>query len=128
MLIESMPIRRTALFLVLSGLFALVHQFAVAATLYWYFWWFDILMHFWGGALIVLGVFVFSGFSFSSFKPSLKIVLLTLVLVTVTWEVFEWFVGLYEPVTYLRDTVKDLVVGLGGGLLAYGVLKRYTIK
>jgi len=123
-----MGVRRTILFLILASMFALVHQFAVIASLYWYFWWFDILMHFWGGALIALGVFVFSGFSFSAFAPSLKITLLSLIIITVTWELFEWFVGLYEPVAYLRDTAKDLVVGVGGGLLTHGIIKTYTMK
>jgi len=123
-----MGVRRTVLFLIFASMFALVHQFAVIASLYWYFWWFDILMHFWGGSLIALGVFVFSGFSFSSFAPSLKITLLSLIIITVTWELFELFVGLYEPVAYLRDTAKDLVVGVGGGLLTHGIIKAYTMK
>lgn len=36
------------LFLVLATLFTLVHTVALAMSLYWYHWWFDVLMHFWG--------------------------------------------------------------------------------
>lgn len=86
------------------------------------------MMHFWGGLLITLAVFVLSGFSFSSIRPTFLVVIFVLLTVTITWELFEWLVGLYEPSSYLRDTAKDLVVGLGGGLLTHAILKRYTME
>jgi hypothetical protein len=123
-----MSSREITLFLFLAVLFALTHQFAVTASLYWYFWWFDILMHFWGGVLIVFGVHIFSHFSFVKYIPNLRLIVITLIIVTGTWELFEWIIGLYEPVSYLRDTAKDLVVGLCGGLLTHVVIKRYTMN
>jgi hypothetical protein len=40
-------------FLLMSSIFAGVHYAAMVANLYSYFWWFDIVMHFWGGLLLV---------------------------------------------------------------------------
>lgn len=115
------------IFVLLGTAFAAVHLFAIKASLYWYYWWFDIMMHFWGGILLALGVHAFCTFSRIHLKPTLKLVLLTLLLVTVSWEVFERSVGLYDPITYIFDTGKDMVIGFSGGLLAHIILKKYTI-
>jgi hypothetical protein len=114
-------------FVVLSGIFAFVHWIAVTASLYWYYWWFDIVMHLWGGALITLGVFAFSTLQLIGLRPTFTMVLLALVLTTGAWEVFEFAVGLWDPQTYLFDTSKDVLVGLSGGLLTYAFLwNRYN--
>lgn len=119
---------KTTLFLFLAAMFAVVHLLAVEASLYWFYWWFDILMHFWGGALITFGTYVMYGFFFKNSKPNLKIILLVLFVVTSSWEVFEWFAGLYDPTTYFIDTAKDVVVGFGGGLFAYIIFRRFKIN
>lgn len=115
-------------FLALAAAFAVVHTFALAASLYWYYWWFDIVMHFWGGMLTSLGVHALSTFSRAPFRPTLSTVLLTLFIVTVSWEVFEWLTGLWQPEAYLVDTIHDLLLGFGGGLLAHLALRTYTMK
>jgi hypothetical protein len=117
---------RIILFLSLSILFAVVHYLAVSASLYWYYWWFDILMHTWGGVLIALGVHSFSSFSFLRYKPSLVPLLLVLVVATGLWEVFEWSVGLYDPQTHVFDTSKDVILGFVGGLLMHFFLTLHS--
>lgn len=119
---------RTTYFLLSAILFAVVHWFAVKTSLYWVYWWFDIVMHFWGGALITYGTYVIYSFVFENVKPHLKIILLMLVVTTGAWEVFEWFAGLYDPATYLIDTIKDVIVGFSGGLFTYGIFRRYKIN
>lgn len=114
-------------FVIFSGLFAAVHKFAVKASLYWYYWWFDILMHFWGGILIGLGVHTFCSFRRIHIRPSLWLVLIALCVSTVTWEIFELYAGLFDPATHLFDTSKDIVVGFSGGLLAHIIMRNYTI-
>lgn len=116
------------IFVLLGAVFAAVHLFAIKASLYWYYWWFDIMMHFWGGILLALGVHSFCTFSRIHLKPTLKLVLVTLLLVTMSWEVFERSVGLYDPITYIFDTGKDVVIGFSGGLLAHIILRKYTIS
>lgn len=115
------------LFVVLAGIFAAVHQFAVEASLYWYFWWFDILMHFWGGLLIALGIFALATFRRLTFKPTLSVVFVVAVGFVVSWEAFEWYVGLFNPALHLTDAVMDMFLGIAGALLGYLVLKRFKI-
>ncbi len=119
---------RVILFLILSSLFAFVHYLAITASLYWYYWWFDSVMHFWGGILIGLGVHAVCTFSRLKIKPTVGMVLIVLVLITGTWEVFERAVGLFDPTTYFFDTAKDITLGFIGGLLAHIVLRKYTIR
>lgn len=116
------------IFLLLGSVFAFVHQVAVTASLYWYYWWFDIVMHFWGGILIGLGIHAICTFSFIHVRPILPLVLIVLAVFTGTWEVFEWSAGLWNVDTYVFDTIKDLTMGFGGGLLAHYVLNKYTIR
>ena len=116
------------IFLVLAILFAGVHIFALAASLYWYLWWFDIMMHAWGGVLLVLGVHVFSTFSWLPIRSNWPTILTVLFIATVSWEIFEWSIGLYDPETYVFDTTKDIVVGFSFGVLAQLYLRRNSIK
>lgn len=116
------------IFLLLGSIFAFVHQIAVTASLYWYYWWFDIVMHFWGGLLIGLGVHAICTFSFIHLRPTFSLLLIMLVLATSAWEIFEWSAGLWNADTYVFDTTKDVILGFSGGLLAHLVLSRYTIK
>lgn len=117
----------TLIFLLFATLFAAVHWFAVETYSYWAFWWLDIIMHFWGGLLIGLGIHVLSTFSRISFKPTYVIVLIVLAVITSSWEVFEFVAKVYQPDLYLIDTVIDVVLGFSGGLLAHTVLRRYTM-
>lgn len=115
------------LFLAVAGVFAVVHQFAVEASLYWYYWWFDILMHFWGGVLIAFGIYSLATFRRLTFKPTLSLVFVVAVGVVVLWEVFEWYVGLFDPALHLTDALTDMFLGITGALIGYLVLKRFKI-
>ncbi|MCD5381446.1 MAG: hypothetical protein LR008_02625 [Candidatus Pacebacteria bacterium] len=120
--------KRTVIFLILFSIFGLAHYFAVLASLYWYYGWFDVAMHLWGGMLIGLSVHSLATFSRFNFKPTLSIILLVLVSITVTWEIFEWWADLYQSEAYLIDTIQDILLGFSGGLLTHFVLSKYTIE
>jgi len=115
------------MFLFLGLLFAAVHDFAVATTLYWYYPWFDIVMHFWGGILIVMGVRALCSLKLVPLSPTAPVIFAALVLCMVAWEAFEYAVGLYNPPTYLFDVSKDLLMGTIGGLVGYFASRRLTI-
>lgn len=115
-------------FLVLATIFALVHAFAVTLSLYWYYWWFDVLMHLWGGVLLGLGIHTLSTFKWFRFQLTIVFLSSFLLVVTVGWEVFERFTGLYSPIGYIADTSQDLLLGIGGGLLTHFLLKTYRMK
>ena len=115
------------LFLFLSTIFATVHWFAIEASLYWHFWWFDILMHFWGGILIALGIVAITTFRRITIKPSYGLVLIVSLVTVVSWEFFEWQVGLFDPELHFPDAMYDMILGVLGGLLGYLILKRFKI-
>lgn len=117
----------TVTFLLLSVCFAAVHILAVEASLYWYHWWFDIVMHLWGGFLIAYATLLFLRCELWRRQPRVWYVLVALLLVTVSWEVFERLAGLYEPATYWRETSQDLVFGFFGGLIGYALLRDATM-
>lgn len=119
---------RVIIFLIISSVFALVHIFAIATFTYWKVWWFDSVMHFWGGILLGLGVHALCTFSRIHIKPTLPVVLAVLVLATGSWEVFEWYAGLWDADTYVVDTTKDVILGFSGGLLAHIFLSKRTIE
>lgn len=111
------------IFLAISAFFAFVHFVAVETSLYWYYWWFDIVMHFWGGLLIALGVVSLSTFRRITFKPTfVSVTLVALVFVTV-WELFEWKSGLYVLGFDLFDTSLDMFLGVSGAIIGQRLLR-----
>jgi fatty-acid desaturase len=112
------------LFLLSALVFAVTHLIATAGSLYWYYSWFDILMHFWGGLLIGLGVHAVCRLKSVSVHPTLTVVLVTITAAVVSWELFEWFTGLYNPVQYALDTAQDVLLGFSGGLLTHFILSH----
>lgn len=118
----------TASFLLLAAAFAAVHLLAVAAALYWYHWWFDILMHLWGGVLITFAVLLVYRHERIRQKPRLSIVVAMLLGAAISWEVFERLIGLYDPAMYWRETSKDIACGLLGGLIGYALLRDATMS
>ncbi len=113
-----------ALFVFVSALFAAVHLFAMQASLYWFYWWFDLLMHTWGGILITLGLFAFGTFSRIKRKPTFLFTLAALLFVVTVWELFEWRAGLFDPATHLEDTLIDMFLGVAAGVITYFILKK----
>lgn len=81
-------------------------------------------MHTWGGMLVGAGVYVICSFKNVRLKPTLSLTLLTLLGATVTWELFEWYAGLYNPLIHTVDTILDIFLGFSGGLIAFFILKR----
>jgi hypothetical protein len=122
-----MPLPVVWIFLFIGTLFAMVHDFAVMTSLYWYYPWFDIVMHFWGGTLVVLGVHAICSLRHVPLKPTAPLIFSALVVCMVLWELFEYSVGLYNPPTYLFDLAKDFMMGSIGGLVGYLTSLRFRI-
>jgi len=107
---------------------AVLHIAAVTFYLYWDFWWFDIVVHFFGGVWIaasIVWVYYFSGW-FT--KPVVRwsrfftISLVSAIIVGCVWELFEFKAGItfvMPGVDYTTDTIADLAMDVVGALSAY---------
>jgi hypothetical protein len=82
-------------------------------------WWFDMFMHFLGGAWVAL--FVVWIFKYQAIDNS-KIFKITLGVLTVaiSWEIFEFLVdgNLAKDGISVLDSISDVFLGLAGGLTA----------
>jgi len=117
-----------SIFIFLFSLFAVFHQVALTLSLYWYYWWFDVLMHFWGGVLLGLLFYIVTKSRFFSFKPKTTLVLAFLIVITVGWELFEYLIRFSINGDYILDTVIDVFLGIFGGLLVHFTVRTYTMK
>ncbi len=106
-------------FLSLAGL-AMTHYLALVWYLYWMYPWFDLVMHFSGGMIIALGsqTALFQKMTqhyFTGLLPCLLIV----VVVSVVWELFEWYSVIVDFEGYRVDTSIDLVMDITGGVCGF---------
>ncbi len=104
--------------LILSALLATLHWWALSDFLYWHYMWFDIPMHYLGGA--VSAVFVFGFLLHKRVYVSVAL----LVLIFIGWEVFEFVFGLPVEANYPLDTAIDLVMDTLGALTVYAVARK----
>jgi len=116
----------------LIALIAILHILAIEFYLYWTLWWFDVLIHFLGGLWIGLSVlwFVFLSGYVTRFQlqytNALILTLLSIIIVAVGWEVFEFFVESPLEENYMFDTITDLIMGTFGALSGYAyVVSNY---
>ncbi|PIR38594.1 MAG: hypothetical protein COV34_00765 [Candidatus Zambryskibacteria bacterium CG10_big_fil_rev_8_21_14_0_10_42_12] len=106
-------------------------QVAIAYSLYWSIWWYDIVMHFLGGlwiALIALWFYKsFAGEDAESGRGYL-VALSTTVVVGILWEVMEILAGLtLTQANYEVDTVVDLIMDVIGAVVATRLVFRRVV-
>ena len=117
----------TVLFLIALSTLAGVHILASKLFLYWHYVWLDLVMHFWGGACIALGLFAAADLRIPTAKQiseSLFRVLVFAVFVMVAWEYFEVWAGILIEDNYTFDTTLDLITGFLGAIIGYYVAKK----
>jgi len=119
----------TVFFVITLAVLAMLHYVALEFALYWRFWWFDILMHFFGGAVVALGLFTLKDFNndipdrLQYFWPIISGV----IVVALSWELFEIVIGTPAIESgYLLDTTIDLLMGAVGGFVGFVV--GHTIR
>jgi len=113
----------TVFFLLTLGVLAVLHRLALGFYLYWRWEWFDILMHFFGGAVAALGLFTIRDFlhripeRFEYVVPVMSGVIVT----TLLWDIFEIFVvGIpLETPGLALDTGIDVAMGTIGGFVGF---------
>jgi hypothetical protein len=106
--------------LVVVALVAYLDHQARLLFWYWEYPWFDVLMHFLGG--VAVGAFMV--WVRDRFVPHLGVsiaVLLGLLAVGVSWEIFEWFAKAPTESDYVIDTAIDLGMDVIGAVLVIGM-------
>ena len=113
----------TVFFLISFLILAVIHIIALQLSLYWAFSWFDIPMHFFGGAVVALGIFTLNDLKImvpDRWLYAVPVVLLVII-VAMTWEVYELLIGISVESNYAIDTFTDLCMGTLGGLVGYSI-------
>ncbi len=101
---------------------------------YYSIWWFDILMHFLGGAWLgLVFVWFWSKRELSLYFDSLLLfkVVLWILFIGIAWEVFEfYFINYVAQNSFdLADTLSDILLDLSGGILiALYFSRKYAIN
>ena len=123
-------LKLTTIFFVLAfAMLAMIHAVSIHFFLYWKFLWLDIPIHFFGGAVVALGMFTAQDFIRSIPDRFLYVVpvMAGVIIVALLWELFEIAIGI--PTTepgYALDTIIDLCVGIVGGFV--GFLVGHSIR
>jgi hypothetical protein len=110
---------------------AVLHIGAVVYRLYWSFWWMDILTHFLGGlwvGTIALYTKYFGSDSITRVTAKISPLatsLLTVLLIGLIWEIFEYIAGviLVSPKAYVIDTSLDILMDIIGGLVSVALIR-----
>jgi len=125
-----MKIISSVALLVLWVLFLSTHYVSVYSASYEATWWLDILMHTWGGFLVVTTWYLVNSLQAFPFLMSRLWLhpLVILVVAMVVWELFELRFGLVTPFNYLADTAYDFLTGFSGGLVSFLLFRCRTIK
>ncbi len=116
--------KKLFIFLVILTFFIFLAD-ALANKFYWYYsvWYFDMPMHFFGGFLSgLIFIFILSSKSFSHKSPTAFIlkVLLGVLLIGISWEVFEFSANTYFVKNLFLvnklDSISDIFFDLAGGI------------
>ena len=103
-------------------LMAILHVLATSFYLYWDFWWFDMIVHFLGGFFVAgLLIWFFFPLNMNSKKFKATAVIVSILVIGVLWEVFEFRAGITMPRVrgYTLDTSKDIIMDVVGSLAVY---------
>ncbi len=117
---------------------AIGHAVGTLYSLYFYWWWYDILMHLLGGFAVAL----FAGYIFflrpdnflRKLQNTFPTILFSVLAVGILWEIFELTVSAYynlnwfEPVDTLADLLNDLLGALAGFALFRNFSKSWQLK
>lgn len=114
-------------FIPLVGLFAVVHVLATQYYLYWYFLWFDLVMHVWGGVLLILALGTYAEALPSQIRSvwRAKVIIAYVLTVILLWEFFGVLLNQGFKSDWVSDTIGDVVFGILGALIGYWWSKRY---
>jgi ABC-type enterochelin transport system permease subunit len=96
---------------------AVLHAAGLFLFLQYYFWWYDIMLHFLGGLWVALA---FQWYADAQKRLVLIIpTILVVILVGIGWEVFELLIGAPREDNFMFDTSLDILMDAIGGIVGY---------
>lgn len=105
---------------------AILHALALQTSLYWVYPWFDMPMHFLGGAVAGFGFLSWVGERLVPLRhPSFVRTVLFVLFVGIAWEIFELAFGLTGALVYITDTGVDILLDVTGGVVAFILAKSF---
>lgn len=104
------------------GITALLYFAGFVLYLQWVFWWYDIVLHFLGGAWVVLALLWM--LSLRGVQVSWATCIAVTIAVGIAWECFEFLIGAPRERNYLFDTSLDLLMDVIGGVVAVIIVFR----
>jgi hypothetical protein len=112
------------------SLFVTAHLYFLQLFLYWHLAWLDILMHTWGGMLLIASWYELRRLElFRTLANRVRLhPLIFLGVVMIGWEVFKYLIADTLSQNYELDTVIDLGSGLFGGLIIFYWFRHRQIK
>ncbi len=102
------------LVLILVGV---LHITGLYYYLQWYYWWYDLVLHFLGGLWVALAI-TWLWLALSR-KVRIVPILLAVLVVGGAWELFEYVIGSLREGNYFFDTSLDMLMDALGGLCGY---------
>ncbi len=101
-----------------SALVLYLHLIGMEHSLYFYYWWYDVLLHFLGGSALAFLMLIFT--------KSWKKTIIGMLILAAGWEVFEYVlhIAVMEGQDYILDTIKDFVMDLLGAFSAIYISKK----
>lgn len=108
----------------LLAITASLYFIGFALYLYWVFWWYDIVLHFLGGAWALLAITWLFATVGKTHTWALQIGIV--ILIGIAWEFFEALIGAPRESKYLFDTSLDLLMDVFGALFALWFVNRRT--
>ena len=118
--LETMRLYWLLASLILALVLAFLQHYALANLLYWYYPWFDTLMHFLGGATVAsFGIALLE-------KHRAFLFLGGMLAIAVGWELFELAINAQREANFIFDTSLDLLMDACGMALVY-IAARLTI-
>jgi hypothetical protein len=101
--------------IITAALVLFLHLLGIENALYFYYPWYDLILHFLGGAALAFFILIFT--------KSWKKAIIGMLILATGWEIFEYVLNIAGE-NYIVDTVIDFIMDLVGASIAIFISKK----
>lgn len=101
--------------IITAALVLCLHLLGIEKALYFYYPWYDLLLHFLGGTALAFFILIFT--------KSWKKTIIGMLILATGWEIFEYVLNIAGE-NYIVDTVIDFIMDLVGASVAIFISKK----